>query len=91
VRRLIVAASMAASAVALTACPPDARTVVDVIGESVCILNHSGEPVAQIIEDCGKEGYTLSEGDVTKVVTAHRAAAEREASRGRLLDAGSDR
>lgn len=66
-------------------CPQAAKDVTDGAALAVCILNHSSETPAQIEKDC--QGATQQA--IQDVLLAHRAATEREMSRGKLTDGGA--
>jgi hypothetical protein len=89
-RWIFVSAALGMLAVSLLACPQAVKTAVDGGNYAVCILNHSTETPAQIVDDCQKQGYNVDIDIVQAVLLAHRAAAERETSRARLLDGGRD-
>lgn len=67
-------------------CSSPAKTAVDAGALAICILNHSDEPVDQIVKDCNGATAQL----VADILAAHRAAEEREASRAKLKDGGRD-
>lgn len=52
------------------------QTVTTAVDLTICVLNHSTEPVEQIATDCGAQ--TIS--DVVKILDAHKAAELREAA-----------
>jgi hypothetical protein len=60
------------------ASPQGAATVQAGVDLAVCVLNHSNEPIQQIVTDCGAS----TAGDVIKILDAHRAAMMREKADG---------
>lgn len=55
--------------------PQGGGTVATIADITVCILNHSREPIAQIAKDCGPQA---TEDVITKILDAHHANAIRE-------------
>ena len=53
--------------------PQGAATVTAGVDLAVCVLNHSSEPVAQIVTDCG----AAAAADVIRILDAHTAAMQR--------------
>ena len=67
-----------ATSILLAGCLP-ANTAADVgagLNVAVCVLDHSTEPVSQIVTDCAGASVEL----VTTILSAHRTAMAREAS-----------
>jgi hypothetical protein len=57
--------------------PQGVATIKGGVDLAICVLNHEGEPVPQIVTDCGAS----SAEDVVRILDAHRAAVTREMAR----------
>lgn len=57
--------------------PQGVATVTAGIDLAVCVLNHSQEPIQQIVTDCG----AATAQDVIRILDAHAAAKNRESAK----------